>query len=171
MADMRHGADVHCALLVQLDGRRYLLDPGYLVSEPIPLDLRRPVRVRQAGSDLEYRPLGDGDEFALHTRDARGGDVFRYRLRARPVADADFLRCWLASFDASGMNGLHLNRLSGEGRLSAHDFNLRIDTGRHKRNLKLRDGYVEQVSDRFRIDGALVRRAFTEWERRRCRKS
>jgi len=90
-------------------------------------------------------------------------------LRARPVSEVDFARFWIESFDATGMNGLHLNRITGEGRLSAHDLNLRIDTGRAKRNVKLRDGYVEKISDRFGLDGELVQRAFTEWERQRCR--
>lgn len=169
MADMQHGPNVHCALLVEVDRRRYLLDPGYLVAEPIPLDAGRAVRITQAGSELEYRPLEGGDDYALYTHNERGEHVLRYRLRARPVSEVEFVRFWIDSFDATGMNGLHLNRVTGEGRLSAHDLNLRIDTGRAKRNVKLRDEYVEQISDRFGLDGGLVRQAFTEWERQRCR--
>jgi hypothetical protein len=67
------------------------------------------------------------------------------------------------------MNGLHLNRITGEGRLSAHDLNLRIDTGREKRNVKLRDRYVEEVSGRFGISSDVVRQAFAQWGRRRWR--
>jgi hypothetical protein len=68
------------------------------------------------------------------------------------------------------MNGLHLNRVTSEGRLSAHDLNLRVDSGRDKVNIKLRDGYVEKVADRFGVDRAVVRQAFEEWERQRCRR-
>jgi arylamine N-acetyltransferase len=128
------------------------------------------VSIDQTGSALEYRPLQSGDELALHTRNERGEQVFRYRLRSRPVSEADFARFWIESFDATGMNGLHLNRITGEGRLSAHDLNLRIDTGHAKRNVKLRDAYVETVSDRFGLDGDLVRQAFTEWGKQRCRR-
>jgi arylamine N-acetyltransferase len=170
MADMQHGPNVHCALLVKVDGCRYLLDPGYLVAEPIPLDRGQGVRIHQTGSELEYRRLESGDEFGLYTRNERGEHIFRYRLRSRPVPEADFARFWIESFDTTGMNGLHLNRVTGEGRLSAHDLNLRIDTGRAKRNVKLRGAYVEQVSDRFGLDGELVQQAFTEWEKQRCRR-
>jgi arylamine N-acetyltransferase len=170
MADMRHGPNVHCALLVELDGGRYLLDPGYLVAEPVPLNGGGPVRIRQAGSELEYRPRNDGDEIELYTRNARGEEVLRYRLRARGVPETDFARFWSASFDATGMNGLHLNRITGEGRLSAHDFNLRIDTGREKRNLKLREDYAVKIADRFGIDRDLAGQAFAQWERQRCRR-
>lgn len=169
MADMRHGRNIHCGLLVELERRRFLLDPGYLVAEPVPLDAGRTVRVRHPGHTLEYRPLQEEETFELRTIRDGGEVVPRYRLRAHRIPEADFLSFWAASFEANGMNGLHLNRISGEGRLSAHDLNLRIDTGRDKVNVKLRDGYVEAVAERFGIDRELVGRAFGEWERNRCR--
>jgi hypothetical protein len=85
------------------------------------------------------------------------------------VAGREFVRHWLDSLDSTGMNGLHLNRLTGDGRLSAHDLNLRIDTGRSKSNVKLREDYVGEVSARFGIDRELVGRAYREWQRVRCR--
>ena len=127
-------------------------------------------RIRHPGHCLEYRDVG-GAAYELHTWNDRGERMLRYRLHARPVSDAAFVGHWLASFDATGMNGLHLNRVTDAGRLSAHDLNLRIDTGREKTNVKLRDGYVEQVSARFALDRELVARAFAEWKRRRCRGS
>jgi arylamine N-acetyltransferase len=169
MADMRHGPNIHCGLLVELDGARFLLDPGYLVAEPVPLSLDRTVQVRLPGHRLQYSPLGDRDEFELHVVNDRGEKTFRYRLRPQQIDEADFARHWLNSFDASGMNSLHLNRITDEGRLSAHNHNLRVDSGRSKLNLKLRSGYIEKVSDRFGIDPELVRRAYDEWKRQRCR--
>lgn len=169
MADMRHGANVHCALLVELDANRWLLDPGYLVAEPVPLHADRPARVAMPGSTLEYRPVGGGGAFELHTLNRRGEELFRYSLRLSPVSDAEFVTYWLESFESTGMNGLHLNRVAGDARISAHNLNLRIDDGTGKRNVKLRDGYVEQVARRFGIGDEVVRRAHAEWERRRCR--
>jgi hypothetical protein len=67
------------------------------------------------------------------------------------------------------MNGLHLNRITSSGRLSAHDLNLRIDTGRDKRNVKLREAYAEKVSEHFGVDNELARQAFACWEQKRCR--
>jgi arylamine N-acetyltransferase len=171
MADMKHGPNVHCAVLIEMDGGRYLLDPGYLVAEPVPLYPGREACVRFPGHRLEYRPVEGSDEIELYTTPDRGEEIFRYRLRPRRIPEPDFIRYWLESFDAAGMNGLHLNRITSEGRLSAHDLNLRIDTGRAKRNVKLRGTYAKQISHRFGIDGDLVRRAFGEWEQRRCRRS
>jgi arylamine N-acetyltransferase len=170
MADMRHGPNVHCALLVKVDGKSYLLDPGYLVPEPVSLCPGATVRVGLPGQHLEYRPAAGGDEVDLYTSSEREEEVFRYRLRPRPVSDAEFVRFWIESFDATGMNGLHLNRVTGEGRLSAHDLNLRVDTGRRKWNVKLRGRYVETISGRFGLDRNLVNRAYGAWERSRCRR-
>lgn len=169
MADMRHGANVHCALRVELDGRALLLDPGYLVAEPVPLPRERAVAVEQAGQRMEYRATEGGAVVELRTRNARGEERLRYRLRPAPVADEEFVRHWIASFDADGMRGLHLNRIDETTRLSAHDLNLRIDDGRDKSNLKLRDDWPEEVGHRFGIDANLARRAFEIWERNRCR--
>ena len=151
MADMHHGPNVHCALRVDLDDGPYLLDPGYLVAEPMPIRRGRTVRIDAPGQSLEYRAVSTGDEFEMRTTNDRGEERLRYRLRARPVTTKAFVRHWLHSFELPGMNGLHLNRITVEGRLSAHDYNLRIDTGRDKSNVKLRGDYVEQVSERFGV--------------------
>lgn len=171
MADMRHGGNVHCAVLVELEHRRVLLDPGYLVAEPVPLERERVSRVAVAGQQLEYRPLRSGEDYEMSTVNARGERQVRYRLRTRGVTGDEFTRHWLASFDSSGMRGLHLNRCDGDARLSAHDLNLRIDDGRDKHNLKLRDSYVDTVADRFRLDRGLVREAFETWTRTRARRT
>jgi len=169
MADMQHGPNIHCALVVELEGRRFLLDPGYLVAEPVPLDLSQTVQVQLPGHRLEYRPGPARDQIQLFSVTAQGQEIFRYSLRTQPVAPADFLTFWQDSFAATGMNSLHLNRLTSEGRLSAHNFNLRIESGSGKRNLKLREGYVDKVSDRFGLDPRVVNQAYTTWERQRCR--
>jgi arylamine N-acetyltransferase len=170
MADMRHGENIHCALLVELGDRRYLLDPGYLVAEPVPLRSHTATEIRFPGSRLEYRPLGSGREFELHTVNERGETALRYRLRPRRIPENDFIRYWLESFDAPGMNSLYLNRITSEGRLSAHNLNLRIDSGRGKMNVKLCDNYDEAIAERFDIEPRIARRAFEEWERHRCRR-
>lgn len=170
MADMRHGPDIHCGLVVELENKKYLLDPGYLLIEPVPLHQNSTVKVRFPGHRLEYRPVDGHGEIELYTVSDRNEEVFRYRLRPWRIPEDHFLKCWLESFDATGMNGLHLNRVTSDGRLSAHNLNLRIDTGHGKLNLKLREGYVDKVSKRFGIDSTLVRRAYKEWKQQRCRR-
>lgn len=169
MADMRHGVNIHCALVVELHDGRYLLDPGYLVAEPVPLSEGRSTEVKQSGQVLRYKPAEDGSRIEMMTTNCRGEDTWRYSLRPEGVGRREFVKHWRASFESNGMNGLHLNRISADGRLSAHNYNLRLDDGLTKRNIKLRERYAEEVSARFGIDGNLVDRVLREWESRGCR--
>jgi arylamine N-acetyltransferase len=169
MADMQHGPNVHCGLIVVLDGRRHLLDPGYLVAEPVPLDEGPAVTIAHPGHRLDYSVSPEGTRVELRTVNARGERKLRYRLRPRPVREAEFRRHWADSFEAPGMRGLQLNRFTEHGRLSAHNHNLRIDSGGHKTNVKLRDDYAAGVSEHFGIDTALARAALEEWQRVRWR--
>jgi arylamine N-acetyltransferase len=170
MADMRHGPNIHCALLVEHEKGKFLLDPGYLVAEPVPLPEDEATVIHLPGRRLEYRPAAGGNEIELHTANDRGEEQLRYRLRPHPIPEPEFISFWTESFDAPAMNSLYLNRISGDCRLSAHNFNLRIDTGRDKANLNLRDVYVEKVSEQFGIGAEIVGRAFDQWERVRCRR-
>lgn len=170
MADMRHGRNIHCGLLVDLDGRHYLLDPGYLVPVPIPLEPGETFRLPLPGRILEYRTVERTGRFELHTENARGERERRYLLRPWRIPEDDFLHHWRRSFDAPGMNGLYLNRIEGDRRISAHNHNLRIDDGRNKTNEKMRGSFAGKVSERFGIDDGLAQRAYAEWERARCRR-
>lgn len=164
MADMHHGPNVHCGLVVLVAGRRYLLDPGYLVPSPVPLDEGPIAGIERPGHHLEYRRDGGGG-IELRTVNARGERRLRYRLRPEPVGEAAFRRHWAASFEASGMRGLQVNRFAGDRRLSAHDYNLRIDSGTEKINLKLRGDYAQGLATHFGIDAGLATRALEEWRR------
>lgn len=167
MADMRHGANIHCGLVVICEGRRWLLDPGYLVAEPVPLDPGTEQRILLPGHRLCYLPDGKGG-VELFTENDRGERTWRYRLRSDPVGDEAFFEHWLESFEDSGMNGLHANRFVGSARLSAHDQNLRIDTGTGKRNVKLKEGWAEGMAEHFHLDRAFAARVHDAWKERRC---
>ncbi|MBU1699267.1 MAG: arylamine N-acetyltransferase [Candidatus Eisenbacteria bacterium] len=170
MADMKHGANIHCALMVELGDRRFLLDPGYLVPEPISLNSARATTIRLPGYRLEYRPVNQGKEIGLYMVNDRGEETYRYRLRPWGIPEENFIQFWIQSFETSGMNQLHLNRVTSDARLSAHGMNLRVDTGRDKENVKLRGSYAEQIAARFGISQKIAQCAVEEWERQQCRK-
>lgn len=56
MADMKR-PNIHCALVVELGGRRLLVDPGYLLGEPVELGAV-PVRVATTFGTVEIKPRG-----------------------------------------------------------------------------------------------------------------
>jgi len=165
MADMSHGPDIHCALLVEMDGLPVLMDPGYLVPIPVPLSSDSPVETAAGGQIFRYVPDGRGG-WDMHT--VRGGEGrWRYRLKAGSVTPAEFEGHWRRSFHATGMNSLHLSRLTDDGRLYAHNGNLRIHMGLASSNKRLDADYPEAVAESFGLDRELARRAWEELQRAR----
>ena len=167
MADMSHGNNIHCALKVMPEGGGvFLLDPGYLVPEAVRLHPSEPSELSAGGDRLVWEP-SPGNVYHLYSVSA-GGRRWRYRIRMKGVDDSTFRHFWRESFDAVGMNSLHLNFRSGEERLSAHNFNLRMVKGSEKSNLKLRESYSRQINRYFGLKSGLARRALEEW-RKTCR--
>lgn len=163
MGDMRHGRNIHCALVVRHPRGPFLLDPGYLVPEPVRIVPGRACEVRNGPVLLRYTFAEHGGTAVLHT--GSGGDAtrFRYRLRLRSVSAAEFTRHWIDSFDSTGMRSLHLNAVSHGVRLSAHNHNLRLDHGRSAENVKLRADYPESIEELFGVSRSVVDRAHRLW--------
>jgi arylamine N-acetyltransferase len=169
MADMQHGPGIHCAALVELPGGcRYLIDPGYLVPEPVRLNPGSETILSCGNETLVYRPAADGRSWDMYTR--TGQDcIWRYRIRTDPITAGEFREFWVRSFDAPGMNSLHINRRMGGSRLYAHNENLRIQDPAGKRNEKLRTDYADRVEELFGISRDVAARAWEELVKSRCR--
>lgn len=166
MGDMKHGRDIHCAVMVEAPFGRFLLDPGYLVHVPVDLAPER-TEVRVGPAELVYST----DERGVTRMSSRSssGTVERYVIKHAFVSPAEFLRHWQRSFDAPGMNGLHLCAAGRGERLYAHNANLRIEDRRGRRNVKIGSDWASCVASAFGIDPVLAGRAFECWQRRRRR--
>jgi len=158
LADRRYGANTHCALVVWLDGAPHLLDPGYLIVEPIPLGGGGETRLRTAFNELALVPrLGDAVD--LHTVE-RGRCTHRLTFKAAPADPGEFLRAWDASFSWDMMRYPLLTRVVGESHVYLQGAYLQV---------RRRDGVERQDVDRetlaaraareFGIDRALAAKA------------
>lgn len=97
LADRHYGADTHSALLVWLDGRAHVVDPGFLIVDPIPVETSRETHVRTAFNELLLQPRQGGERLALHTLSGKQRSE-RLTFKLDPVDPAQFLRAWDASF-------------------------------------------------------------------------
>jgi hypothetical protein len=168
MADMQHGPSIHCAALAELPGGRiFLLDPGYLVPEPVRLVPGRETVVSCGAETMVYRPVEDTGSWDMFTLNG-DGSTWRYRIRTGRVTDSEFMKHWMDSFDAPGMNSLHISRRDADTRFYAHNANLRITGEGSKRNEKLGDGYALRVNEVFGISHRVAREAWDELKRSRC---
>ena len=98
LADRHYGANTHCALVVWIEDRPHLLDPGYLIVRPIALDPEHETKIETSFNEVVLRPTQGGERLELHTAQD-GGLSHRLTFKTSPADPAEFLRAWEASFD------------------------------------------------------------------------
>ena len=132
MADKRIEANVHCGLLFEHAGRSWLLDPGYLIFEPLALPAAglsvemflSPNLVRVEDVEGAWR-LWTGPRVAPG---APPGLKHRFDFRKDPVSAEEFQRHWEASYDWPMMNHPVLNRVKDGTQYYLQKDNLLIRT-------------------------------------------
>jgi len=161
MADMKR-ANIHCALVVEMNERRYLVDPGYLVGEPVELS-GGPVRVETTFGVVELRPR-QGERYDLFTLDG-GERKWRYTVRTAPISHGAFMRFWQDSFALPMMNNLLLTRLTPQGHLYIKNHHLRMKGMQGKINENIRAGFEARISEEFGIPADITAEAREHLER------
>lgn len=147
MADMKK-ANVHCALIVSLERKKFLVDPGYLLGEPVELS-GEIAEVETPFGSVEIRPRGRM-KYDLYT--VTGTErKWRYRLKMTPVPRDMFMKFWERSFSLPMMNSVQLTRLSRRGHLYIRDHHLRFRTGDRKLNENIRHDMEKRIESEFGI--------------------
>ncbi len=150
MADMRWGRNVHCAMIVQLNSKQYLVDPGYLLTRPMEIDDNHPrmYRTSYSGVELVFNPK-EGT-FELSTFDETG-TKWRYRFKNQPVPSSVFMKHWLSSFSWNSMHGLCLTRVEKERLVYIHKTFYRETTFSGKRNMNIKNRVHQTVENVFEL--------------------
>jgi len=96
LADRHYGPNTHCALIVNLNGSPHLLDPGYLLFKPVPIQTERTVQVETDFNRVILLPEAN-DRLSLLTEQ---NSVRTKRLTFKlPGADpGEFIKAWHDSF-------------------------------------------------------------------------
>ncbi|MEA3286072.1 MAG: arylamine N-acetyltransferase [Candidatus Marinimicrobia bacterium] len=112
ICDLNWGANNHSVIMINFAGKRFLVDPGYMIFTPLPL-LQETVRTRlSAETGVELRYLPATDTYALYTF-RKGQYVRRYRFIDRAISVSEFAQYWQASFELPGMDDLTLTKVKG----------------------------------------------------------
>jgi arylamine N-acetyltransferase len=149
-ADMRLGPDTHSLVVVSLGESRYIVDPGYALSEVVELPGAGSIRTRCPHGDIELEREGKED-LNLWTV-GTPGRRWRYRLKDRPVEDSDFETLWIRSFDMPTMRNICVNRMSPDGHVYFRKDYLRITSRRGTDKRRLKGGAGEIVEEIFGIE-------------------
>ena len=116
MADMHYGENIHCAVIAVLPEGRYLMDPGYLLNEPMLLPQNGAETVTETPMNVVILRSEGPDIVSLFTRES-GQEKWRYRLRSWPVTRKEFRMHRIESFHLNSMEHVMLSLLDDSGRL------------------------------------------------------
>jgi arylamine N-acetyltransferase len=165
LARMRSKRTMHCGLVVPVAGRKFLLDPGYLVNRPVRLVEGGVCRTRTeaAAVSLESKP-GDGPIVLPGSPKAPRYDLitdgkWRYAFHDRPLTADRFVELWLDSFDWTMMSQIHLSRSVEGGYLYVHGHRMRRMQGGEKSNLNIRTNQKEALFEHFNLAPELTEEA------------
>jgi hypothetical protein len=189
LADKGRGEAIHCGLRVDWEGRAYLLDPGYMIFDPLPLpaagltatlwsspnevhlaDLPAgapPPGLRPGGPPLPVRP---GRIWRLFTA-SRGvpsagaaavpeSAKWRFDFRQAEATEPEFLAAWEASYRFPMMGYPVLNRVKDGTQYYLQKRNLLVRTAEGSEMRKLgREEMLEVLGGTFGIPEALAKEA------------
>jgi arylamine N-acetyltransferase len=159
LADRRYGADTHCALLVWLDGRPHLLDPGYLIVRPLPLPELGELRVPTAFNEVLLAARDGGKRIDLSTRQ-QGQQTYRLTFKAEPADVGTFLRAWDASFAWDMMRYPVLSRVVADRQLYVQQNRLQVRSPASVERTELDpDELASTIARAFGIAPAVAARA------------
>lgn len=155
MADMHYGRNIHCAIIVRL-GRNYLLDPGYLLHEPILLPQTQ-IEYQTVMNTVLLENEGD-DIYSLSTKE-NGIQKWRYRLFARPVSQQEFERHWIHSFSLNSMEHILLTRRDEGGRLYYRKDRIEVVRPQERIQQKIAKEDTTVLANLFRLPADLISQA------------
>ena len=142
--------NTHSAVVIQFAGTRYLVDPGYMIFNPIPLRKMNAESLISAETGISLRFDPERDEYALYTF-RKGQFVRRYRFIDQDLSWEQFGRYWETSFEMPGMNALTLTRIQGNEMLFIQGDYVKITSPGSIEKVREQNLAEKMIRDRFRI--------------------
>ncbi len=162
MADKIKQANIHCGLLWEWEGSRFLLDPGYLIYEPLPLpgqglSLSRWI----APNEVILSHMADRKVWRLFSG-KRGATTHRFDFREEPVTEAEFMGHWRDSYFLEMMDYPVLNKAENGVQYYLQKRNLIVRTESGSQMTRLdRAGVERAAGEIFGVDGEIAAAALT----------
>ncbi len=161
LADRHYGSDTHCAVMFSHNARLLLLDPGYLIHQPIRLPTVEPVTITSGFQTLELCPHDAGRRVELFTI-ANNNRRSRLTYKVAPVDGPTFGRAWERSFTWEMMTYPVLTRFADgvHHYLQGEQLRIRTDGRTTRQTLSANDEYVF-ISKTLGIDPTIIKQAFS----------
>jgi len=125
MADRSYSKNSHCALIVDLDSQKYLIDPGFLIDQPILLTNQEHSFVETSFNTLDLVWNINLNAYDIHTIHLKNRK-WRYRIWMKGVDWKNFSLFWSDSFQWSGLNNVVITKIKEGKQFYLRDRHLRI---------------------------------------------
>lgn len=158
MADMRNQPNVHCALIVLYNQKKYLIDPGYLLTRPMEMSKDNPRLYKTSHTGVELRFTKDDERYHLYTYD-RHQLKWRYQFIDKAISSVEFLQHWQDSFYKGTMHGIVLTKVQKDGMIYMHNDYLKITSIEGQQTQRLKSNYLSVVQQTFGLNPELVEQA------------
>lgn len=155
MGDMHWGKNVHCALIVKIQERKYLVDPGYLLYHPMELNETKPVMHKSTveGIRLEFHPHTlTVDLFTFDSKETK----WRYRFEDTPVSSEQFLQYWIDSFRWNSMHGLCLTKVEKDRMIYIRKTHMRESAFGECKKYNIKHAVQTTIQNKFGIAPDIV---------------
>ena len=161
LADRHYGVDTHCALVFPQESGLRLLDPGYLIHEPIRLPTAAPVTVTRGFNTIELAPRNGGKTVELFTV-VNNSRKSRLIYKISLLDGAEFGRAWERSFAWEMMTYPVLTRncRGVHQYLQGNLLRIRDDT-RTTKHVLTPDQECDFISRTLGIHPAIIKKAFS----------
>lgn len=163
MADMNWGRNVHCAIVVTHDSQDYLVDPGYLLSQPLSLPHQKSVITRTSFSGVKLEFIKKNNYYNLYTFNNKILK-WRYKFINRPVSEKEFFEFWLSSFQWNSMNSICIASVCDNEMIYIHRNFMRKTTFYQKKNFNLKKNFTETISSILKINPQKIEEALESVE-------
>ncbi len=164
MADMNWGKNVHCAYVVVHNFQSYLVDPGYLLNQPLYLSRKKPVTTRTPFSGIKLSFDENNNSYNLYTFNNKN-IKWRYKFIDKSVPEKEFLEYWVSSFNWNSMNAICIATVIDEKMVYIHRTFMRETTFYGKKNYNLKRKFSETISNLLKIDHQKIEEAMEAVEK------
>jgi arylamine N-acetyltransferase len=170
MGDKRIQSNIHCALLWQEGTNYWLLDPGYMIFEPLSIPTLGTWSYLPSGPNHIHLFRDSAHSVQLFTAQADGlNPKERFRFRLDGVLEAEFMHFWRESYTWEMMAYPVLNKLDGNSQIYLQKNNLVIRTPQHsERKVLTRYDMPAQVERYFGLSQNLVEEALQALDSKGC---
>jgi len=151
MADRSYGDNTHCAVVVILDGKNYLVDPAFLLPQPVLFG----VDFILEGKIWNYE-FSNYQFYTIKNNQRK----LRCTYKNVPVSREDFFHYWTQSFGWQGMHSVVMTQNIGDKQIYIRDTHLRVNQIGGVQKEKIDLSKIDPSALPFNIPTQLVRQAW-----------